>query len=53
MSRREKGRFGLTAVDCIVALLLFFVLWMAAVRDFPRLDRKVVGPVPTATTAAD
>ena len=48
------GTRGLGAVDIIVLLLVLFLLWTAALSEFPLLDRKASRPRPAATpTAAD
>jgi hypothetical protein len=46
---------GLGAVDLIVVMFLLFVLWAAALSEFPRLDRKAApqAPRPTPATVTD
>lgn len=52
MDRREQLGPGLGAVDLIATLLLLFILWMIALREFPRLDRKASNPPAAPTPTA-
>lgn len=49
---RNVGARGLGAVDIVVLLLVLFVLWIAALFEFPGLDRKAARPAPAATPTA-
>ena len=51
-SERSVRWRGLGAIDLIALILLLFVIWLAAVHEFPLYDSRSQVPNPQPTPAA-